>query len=173
MGRIILVLLSRIDEQMLAALKRGLEQAFNRLVEARVKTGNLDYAYDSSRMQYLCPRLLSRLCRIKKDRGDKVIGLVDVDLYSPGFDFVFGEADVNAGVASVSLYRLPPEYSWQPPDSTVFEERAIKAAIHELGHLYGLRHCQNPKCVMHFSTSLADIDRTAKLFCASCRERLR
>ncbi len=173
MGRIILVLMSSVDKYVLAALKEGLGGTFNRRVEVRVKNSSLDYAYDSSRMQYLSPRLLLRLGRMKKARGDKIVGLVDVDLYSPGFDFVFGEADVAAGIATVSLYRLRQEYYAQPPDSNVFEERAVKEAIHELGHLYGLGHCPNPKCVMHFSTSLSSVDRKAKMFCAKCIQRLR
>jgi predicted Zn-dependent protease len=32
-----------------------------------------------------------------------------VDLYSPEYDFVYGEADVNAGVAALSTYRLISE----------------------------------------------------------------
>jgi archaemetzincin len=168
MGRIILVLMSSVDKHVLVALKQSLKRAFNRPVEARVKVSSLNYAYDSSRMQYISPRLLSRLDRMKKDRGDKIVGLVDVDLYSPGFDFVFGEADVAAGVATVSLYRLRQEYYDQPPDSNLFEERAIKEAIHELGHLYGLGHCRNLKCVMRFCTSLGSVDRKAKMFCAKC-----
>ncbi len=115
---------------------------------------------------------MSRLGRMKKDRGDKIVGLVDVDLYSPGFDFVFGEADIAAGVATVSLYRLRQAYYDQPPDSNVFEERAIKEAIHEVGHLYGLGHCPNPKCVMHFSISSADVDLKTDTFCAKCMQQL-
>ena len=173
MGWIILIVMSSVDKHVLAALKQGLEGAFNRPVEVRVKIGSLDHAYDSSRMQYLSPRLLSRLDRMKKGRGDKIVGLVDVDLYSPGFDFVFGEADIAAGVATVSLYRLRQEYYDQPLDANVFEERAIKEAIHELGHLYGLGHCSNPKCVMHFSTSLGSVNRKTKMLCAKCMQRLR
>ena len=168
MGRIILVLTSSVDRHVLVALKQSLKRAFNRPVEVRVKVSSLNYAYDSSRMQYLSPKLLSRLSRMRKDQRDKIIGLVDVDLYSPGFDFVFGEADVAAGVATVSLYRLRQEDYAQPPDSNVFEERAIKEAIHELGHLNGLGHCLNPECVMYFSTSLGYVDRKTKMFCTKC-----
>ncbi len=171
-GRIIFVVMSSIDEPLLAGLKQGLEQAFNRSVEVRVKIGSLDYAYDLGRGQYISPRILSRLRRAKKDPSDKIIGLVDVDLYSPDFDFVFGEADVGAGVGVVSLARLRPEYYAKKPDPSVLEERAIKEVIHELGHLYGLGHCPNPKCVMRFSISLGEVDRKTRMFCDKCRPRL-
>jgi predicted Zn-dependent protease len=78
MGQIILVLMSSVDKHVLAALKKGLEGASNRLVEVRDKISSLDYAYDSSRMQYLSPRLLSRLSRMKKDQGIKIVGLVSM-----------------------------------------------------------------------------------------------
>ena len=71
MGRIILVLLSGIDEHVLLALKQGLERAFNRSVEVRVKVGKIEHAYDPRRGQYLSPRLLSRLRRMKKEPSKK------------------------------------------------------------------------------------------------------
>ncbi len=98
---------------------------------------------------------------------------MDVDLYSPEFDFVFGEAEIGSGVATVSLYRLPLERYGLRPDTKVFEERAVKEAVHELGHLYHLDHCSNPKCVMHFSTSLVDIDIKGKTFCSKCQQKLK
>ena len=170
---IILVLLSEINEHILKVLKQSLEQTFNRAVETRAEIRSLDYAYDPSRNQYISPRLLSRLRRIKKGSGDTILGIVDVDLYSPEFDFVFGEAEISSGVATVSLYRLRPERYGLRPDAKVFEERAIKEAVHEFGHLYYLGHCPNPKCVMNFSTSLVDIDIKGKTFCSKCQQELK
>ncbi len=173
MGRIILVLLSEINEHLLEVLKQTLEQTFNRTVETRAEIHSLDYAYAPSRRQYISPRLLSRLRRIKKGFGDKILGIVDVDLYSPEFDFVFGEAEISSGVATVSFYRLRPKRYGSRPDAKVFEGRAVKEAVHELGHLYHLDHCPNPKCVMHFSTSLANIDLKGKTFCSKCQQELK
>jgi archaemetzincin len=170
MGKIILVLLSDTNRHSLEVLKQGIEQTFDRTVETRTKIRSLDYTYDSSRDQYISPRLLSRLRRIKKDCHDKILGIVDVDLYSPEFDFVFGEAEIGSGVATVSLYRL--RYGLHP-DSKVFEERAVKESVHELGHLFDLDHCTNPKCVMHFSTSLVDVDMKGKAFCSKCQQKLK
>ena len=173
MGKIILVLLSEIDEHVLEVLRQSLEQTFHRIVETRAKIRSLDYTYNSSRNQYISPRLLSRLRHIKKDCHDKILGIVDVDLYSPEFDFVFGEAEISSGVATVSFYRLRPERCGLRPDIKVFEERAVKEAVHELGHLYHLDHCTNPKCVMNFSTSLVDINIKGKTFCSKCQQKLR
>ena len=33
----------------------------------------------------------------------------------------------------------------------MFNDRIAKEAIHELGHSFGLFHCNNKRCVMYFS----------------------
>jgi len=52
------------------------------------------------------------------------------------------------------------------------QERALKEAVHELGHLLGLPHCDNPRCIMFFSNTLADTDRKGPGFCPACRGKL-
>ncbi|RMD53346.1 MAG: archemetzincin, partial [Nitrospirae bacterium] len=96
-----------------------------------------------------------------------------VDLYADGLNFVFGEADILRGVAIISLTRLHQSFYGLPEDRGLFIERALKEAVHELGHLYGLRHCPDPHCVMHFSNSLLDTDKKSYKFCAICRRKLK
>ena len=38
-------------------------------------------------------------------------------------------------------------------------------AVHELGYIYGLGHCLDASCVMHFSNRLPDTDFKGKEFC--------
>ena len=78
----------------------------------------------------------------------------------------------GAALAVISLARLYPEFYGQPRDPGLFKARAVKEAVHELGHLLGLGHCPDPACVMAFSNSLADTDRKGPGFCAPCRECL-
>ncbi|GAJ15820.1 unnamed protein product, partial [marine sediment metagenome] len=47
-----------------------------------------------------------------------------------------------------------------------------KEVIHEIGHLLGLRHCSNPKCVMHFSNTLNDTENKDIIFCKECRREI-
>jgi archaemetzincin len=173
MSKIILVSLSEIDEHIVDVLKRSLEQTFNRQVETRSAIRSLDYAYNSLRNQYISPRMIARLRQIKKSPGDKVLGIADVDLYSPDFEFVFGEAEISSGVATVSLHRLRPEHYGLPPDTKTLEDRAIKESIHELGHLYELGHCSDSKCAMRFCTSIGAVDKKGGTFCSRCYEELR
>jgi archaemetzincin len=44
--------------------------------------------------------------------------------------------------------------------------------VHELGHTLGLRHCDDPDCVMHFSNRLTDTDRKQRRLCEECLREL-
>jgi len=171
--RIILRPLVQIDSHMLETLKESLTQTFNCSVEIEALTLSLEYAYEPKRKQYLASLISSTLRSFSVEPGDRCLGIVDVDLYSPGLNFIFGEADISSGVAIISLYRLRPERYVLPPDEGLFQDRAIKEAVHELGHTYHLSHCGDTKCVMHFSNSLADTDIKSASFCPKCQRKLK
>jgi archaemetzincin len=101
---------------------------------------------------------------------EKILGIVDRDLYVPELNFVFGEASQR--VAVISLTRLRQEFYNLPQDQHLFHKRALTEAVHELGHTYGLGHCGNPRCVMFFSNSLIDTDRKGSEFCPKCKRNL-
>lgn len=48
--------------------------------------------------------------------------------------------------------------------------RALKEAVHELGHLFNLGHCQNPLCVMYLSRGLSETGRKDYRFCDNCKK---
>lgn len=96
--------------------------------------------------------------------GDKpVLLLTDLPIYYADLDYVFGFTDMLRSVSIVSLARLTK-------GATVEKiiERAVKTAIHEIGHLNGLRHCNRKGCVMSLSFSLRDTDRKSSRFCDRC-----
>jgi archaemetzincin len=161
-----------IDNNILEELKERLKQTFGCPVDTAHEDYSLEKAYDSRRKQYLATKLLSKLKKAGVAKDEKVLGIVDVDLYAPGLNFIFGQADIAAGTAIISLSRLRQEYYGLPPDEALFLDRTIKEAVHELGHTFGLEHCSNAKCVMHFSNSLSDTDLKQAAFCSRCRPKL-
>jgi archaemetzincin len=161
-----------IDSNTLEELKERLKQTFGCPVEIIPEDGNLKRAYDSKRSQYLASELLAKLKKSGVAKDEKGLGIVDVDLYAPGLNFVFGQADITSGVALISLCRLRQEFYGLPSDNALFLDRAAKEAVHEMGHTFGLGHCKNAKCVMHFSNSLADTDWKQIAFCSKCRPKL-
>lgn len=96
-----------------------------------------------------------------------VLGITDADCYADQLNFVFGIAGLGAGTAMVSLARLRTGAL-----RNTFIARAMKEIFHELGHAVGLEHCDNRRCVMSFSNSLAEADAKGERLCAACRQRL-
>ena len=148
--------LGNIADEITEELKDRVGGIFHCPVEVKAGFSDLAQAYNPERKQYLSSKLLASL--EKSERDERVVGIADVDLYVPRLNFVFGEADIVSGTAIISLCRLRPEYYGLAPDESLFLERAAKEIVHELGHTFGLGHCPNNKCVMHFSNSLADTD---------------
>ena len=118
------------------------------------------HAFSRQRDQWRAAVILDALADAKRTDWLRLLGIVDVDLYAPELNFVFGEADERRGLGVFSTARLRA-------DSTDrFRRRAATEAIHELGHTFGLRHCSRPSCVMWFSNTLAETDRKDVRPCA-------
>lgn len=119
-------------------------------------------AYDAGRQQYRARTLLEL---VRSEPGDRVLAVTAVDLYADDLNFVFGLAESPGTVAIVSLYRLRAG-----GDARFVRERALKEAVHELGHTVGLPHCSDSRCVMHLSNCLEDTDQKGTSFCRRCRQ---
>jgi archaemetzincin len=127
-------------------------------------------AFDKKRNQYRSDVILSEIEGYANGKKDfnRVLGLVDADLYVSGLNFVFGEATCPGKAGLISLWRLRPEFYGDASNSELFLARAVKEAVHEVGHTLGLRHCPRYSCVMHFSNSILDTDKKQSLFCDQC-----
>jgi len=122
---------------------------FNKQVVTEKGMAEPDYAYHKKRNQYLSTAILNALME-QKDYAlyEKILGIVDHDLFVPELNFVFGEASRKAVV--ISLTRLRQTFYHLPENQNLFHQRVLTEAVHELGHTYGLGHCGNPRCVMFF-----------------------
>lgn len=100
------------------------------------------------------------------------IAVADVDLSYPGLNYVFGLTDDAYPLAVISVARFGGGSGKAPADIKRVTERAVKTVFHELGHLFGLSHCSNDRCVMFLSFNIVDTDLKGKEFCAACKKKL-
>jgi archaemetzincin len=110
--------------------------------------------------------------KIKPTKEMKILVICDRDAYSGELNFVFGESHLEGCIAAIYLPRLRPEFYNLKHDELMFNDRIAKEAIHELGHSFGLFHCNIKRCVMYFSNSLYDTDFKNRAFCKNCKNKL-
>jgi archaemetzincin len=163
--------LGKIEGQVLDTLKQHLSRIFGDTVVSSRDQIPVS-AFNDDRRQYNAASILDLLKSYKIPERYKMLGIVDVDIYMSELNYVFGLADMNGYCALISLTRLRQEFYGLPADMELFLDRVVKEATHELGHAFGLEHCDNNKCVMHFSNSLQDTDIKGNLFCHNCKPKL-
>ncbi len=168
--KIQLVPIGKIEEEVLLYLKEELVKIFSLPTEVGQPMGMPKSSFNKRRNQYYSPLILREL--EKRRSGEYIIlGICDLDLYVEGLNFIFGQADILNQVGIISLIRLKPEFYGKGRDEKLFYKRVLTEAVHELGHIFGLAHCPNPKCVMFFSNSILDTDRKGFNFCPLCYKK--
>lgn len=161
---------NKIEPHIIPHLKGNLEGIFGTVVSQKPSL-NIPKSYNQKRKQYLSWPFLDALSNVKLT-SEYVLGVTEVDLFVPELNFIFGEAIPRLGIAVISLARLHQHFYGLPEDIDILKQRALKEAVHEIGHLLGLNHCKDPKCVMHFSNSLVDTDIKEHRFCLSCQKKI-
>ena len=152
----------------LEPLAATLARTFQTLCRIRPETLDVEFAFDERRKQYYSTAIIQRLERMA-DPDARVLGVTGCDLFVPVLTFVFGEAPLDGNCAVVSTARLQEEFYGLPARHDLLRERLVKEASHELGHTFGLRHCDNWRCVMASSHAVERLDVKGAEFCGDCR----
>jgi archaemetzincin len=167
--------INKLDNDLLNFLIGALSKEFDYANVTVSNTPKIDIEdfIDGRRNQIRSSELLYWVLeKMKPTREMKILIICDMDAYTGDLNFVFGEAYRGGGAAAIYLPRLRQEFYHLKPDELVFRDRIVKEAIHELGHSFGLYHCANKKCVMHFSNSLHDTDFKQGSFCSNCKNNI-
>ena len=156
-----------VAADLLADLAIQLAPVFHMACQVRSERMDASFARDRMRNQYYSTAILQAMQALREP-GARLLAVTSLDLYVPVLTFVFGEAQLNGGCAVVSLHRLREEFYGLPARQDLLRERLVKEAAHELGHTFGLRHCDDWRCVMTSSHAVTRLDVKSAEFCFLC-----
>ncbi len=173
MKQIQLLPFGSVSAELLVELRDGLSREFAVRCDVLPPEADPRFAFNLTRQQYLSTEILAHMVKRDTPPASRVLGVTLVDLYIPILTFVFGEAQLQGSCALVSAHRLRQEFYGLPGDNTLFRERLLKEAVHELGHTLTLSHCEDYQCVMSPSHGVEWIDLKTRSFCSGCDSLVR
>lgn len=108
-------------------------------------------AYTARRRRYRADTLLTFLAGeipAELPAGTRILGLTTADISTTKEPFadwgVFGLGELGGTAAVVSSHRLKK----RARSAAHASARVVNTAVHEVGHVLGLDHCEEPRCVM-------------------------
>jgi len=164
-----------LDAGLLLEVRKGIEELFGPIDIVVMKPCELPaMAYYSPRGRYRAEKLLQYLDSFRDKSHAKVLGLTSKDISTTKGEHVdwgiFGFANLNSTACVVSTFRLR---SGQPSEE-LFVQRVRRVVNHELGHTFGLLHCDHAGCLMRdVGGSIKTVDDGTGEFCARCAWRIR
>ncbi|XP_023418859.1 archaemetzincin-2 isoform X2 [Cavia porcellus] len=149
-------------------------------------------------LQIHAGQILNFLKKKKPNDAFCVVGITMIDLYPrDSWNFVFGQASLTDGVGIFSFARYGRDFytshyegkvkklqKKSSNDYSIFDNycvpevtsvlllRSCKTLTHEIGHIFGLRHCQWLTCLMQGSNHLEEADRRPLNLCPICLRKL-
>jgi len=166
-GEILLVPIGTVPPEVCGWLMDALPLVFDCTCSVAPAMPHPAFALNSRRAQYSADAILAH---VDAEEARYALAVADLDLYVPQLNFVFGLADCAAARAAIALPRLRQSFYGLPDNPSLFRGRVVKEAVHESGHVQGLEHCRDRRCVMAFSNSLADTDYKGREFCERCNK---
>ncbi len=171
-----------IDPRILIVLQKNLKWFFKKnnikikILPDKLPLLEIEYYQE----QYDALKVKKRLIKhVNKKNYYRILGVMDEDISSKLLKkkkkrFIFGTADMpknKFGRALISVTRLRENFYGRSENLAQFELRVLKEAIHELGHTFGLKHCDN-LCVMQHSNPIDDTDKKPPNYCIACLKKL-
>ena len=122
--------------------------------------------WSRSRRQYDANRVVRHLAARAKGRSLGMFGILAKDMFAGNLNYVFGLALLHdrASVHSLSRYGEEPK---------ALLRHTLKLSAHELGHVFGIKHCVFYRCVMNGANSLAEISAAPMHLCPVCLAKLK
>jgi archaemetzincin len=174
-AKVILVPLRSFPDDLLDSVEESLSVELDVEVERHEVVALPDEAYYAPRKRYRAEKLLDFLEQYATDPDVKVLGVTEVDISTTGDSApdwgIFGLGRVAGSTAVISSYRLKRK----PKNREHVRFRVSNVAVHEVGHTFGLQHCdeKESECIMlDAEGGIENTDSSSGTFGPSCRKRL-
>jgi archaemetzincin len=130
----------------------------------------------TQKAQLLSTDILSWLASKKPPHIYAVIAVTMTDLYpEESWNYVFGQASLRGGVGVFSFARYHPSFFDAAVDArtpALVLRRSMRVLTHEMGHMFGIRHCIYFQCCMNGSNHLEEADSKPLHLCPVCLRKL-
>lgn len=131
---------------------------------------------NTNKRQLLTTDILAWLPNQKPAVAYAVIAVTMEDLYpDESWNFVFGQAMLQGGAGVFSFARYDPTFygNTSAADlSMLIFKRSCKVLTHEMGHMFGIKHCVFFECLMNGSNHLDEADAQPMRLCPVCLRKL-
>ncbi len=168
-AKIVIVPLGDVDYFQINKLSTALSSRFGHSVDILQGIKVPNEAYDVIKGQYFSTMILQKLELLKASEKEKILGIIEDDIYSTRHHSLVSDADAVGGTALVSLFQLKQQFYGLPDDEKMIYQRLVKEATRVVGALFSIPYCRNPKCVMFNSSEMFDIDQKTEKFCDICK----
>jgi len=150
---------------------RRLRVPYNFIKKYKIESRKNDW---SEMIQYHASNINKNLKKIKPKDAYAIIAITTVDLYPrPSWNFVYGQANWAWGTSIYSFARLGPKFEDQSMAHTWFR-RQIWTLVHELTHLFTVKHCTFYECTMNGAmTPSEQLRHTNSILCPVCIKKLK
>jgi len=164
--------LGKVEERLLNLMCRFVEITYGSPCKVMKPLDLPSKAYNARRKQYRASELLSYLKNNAPKGARKVAGITEKDIYTRQMNFIFGLANSPGKFCVASTCRLHESFWGNRENEILLYRRALKILYHELGHTFGMRHCNKIQCAMCYHNSLPELDAGYVWFCPDCTRKL-
>jgi archaemetzincin len=130
----------------------------------------------TKKRQLLTTDILTWLLTQKPADTFALVAVTMEDLYpDESWNFVFGQAMLQGGTGVFSFARYDPTFGGgsDSGDATpLILKRSAKVLGHEMGHMFGIKHCVFFECLMSGSNHLGETDARPMHLCPVCLRKL-
>lgn len=128
------------------------------------------------RSQYDARDLLDRAARLLPANAYAMLALVNVDLFvfsDQSYAYGWSTLHNRLGVVGFSRLDAGPAAPFAAEDGAgALLRRGLRVVVHEVGHMFGLGHCQMFRCAMNGIADLEELDATPLRLCPLCLRKL-